>query len=94
MKVRLTPSWSMLLRRSFMKWDATKYLSVIPSALALQVSILSYFIELLIEKTYTLLQNIELDKNILAAHFHNTYNRAIQNLVIALSVGLLLQVFN
>ena len=39
------------------------------------------------EKTQILLESIDLDKNILAAHFHNTYNRAIQNLVIALSVS-------
>ena len=39
------------------------------------------------EKTYTLLENIDLDKNLLSAHFHNTYNRAIQNLVIVLSVS-------
>jgi hydroxymethylglutaryl-CoA lyase len=39
------------------------------------------------EKTNILLESIDLDKNILAAHFHNTYNRAIQNLVIALSVS-------
>ena len=29
------------------------------------------------EKTKTLLQHIDLDKTVLAAHFHNTYNRAI-----------------
>jgi hydroxymethylglutaryl-CoA lyase len=29
------------------------------------------------EKTKTLLQHIDLDKKVLAAHFHNTYNRAI-----------------
>ena len=29
------------------------------------------------EKTKTLLQHIDLDKMVLAAHFHNTYNRAI-----------------
>ena len=29
------------------------------------------------EKTKTLLQHIDLDKNVLAALFHNTYNRAI-----------------
>ena len=29
------------------------------------------------EKTKTLLQHIDLDKKVMAAHFHNTYNRAI-----------------
>jgi hydroxymethylglutaryl-CoA lyase len=29
------------------------------------------------EKTKNLLQHIDLDKKVLAAHFHNTYNRAI-----------------
>jgi len=29
------------------------------------------------EKTKILLQHIDLDKKVLAAHFHNTYNRAI-----------------
>lgn len=41
-----------------------------------------------IEKTYTLLKAINVDRTLLAAHFHNTYDRAIQNLVIALSVKL------
>ena len=39
------------------------------------------------EKTYALLDAVKLDKSLLAAHFHNTYNRAIPNLVIALSEG-------
>ena len=39
-----------------------------------------------IEKTFKLLEAVNLDKSILAAHFHNTYNRAIINLVVALSV--------
>ncbi len=45
------------------------------------------------EKTYNMLNAVKLDKSILAAHFHNTYNRAVQNLVVALSVSpyLLLQ---
>lgn len=33
-----------------------------------------------------MLDAIKLDRNILAAHFHNTYNRAIENLIVALSV--------
>lgn len=39
------------------------------------------------EKAFAMLDAIKLDKNILAAHFHNTYDRAIQNLVVALSVS-------
>ena len=39
------------------------------------------------EKTYALLDAVKLDKSLLAAHFHNTYNRAIPNLVVALSEG-------
>lgn len=39
------------------------------------------------ENTYAMLDAVKIDKNILAAHFHNTYNRAIQNLVVALSEG-------
>jgi isopropylmalate/homocitrate/citramalate synthase len=39
-----------------------------------------------IEKTYALLDAVKLDRDLVAAHFHNTYNRAIQNLVVALSV--------
>ena len=34
-----------------------------------------------------MLDSIKLDRSVLAAHFHNTYNRAIQNLVVALSEG-------
>lgn len=40
------------------------------------------------EKTYEMLQAMKIDRSILAAHFHNTYNRAIQNLVVALSEGI------
>ncbi|TNV77051.1 hypothetical protein FGO68_gene6594 [Halteria grandinella] len=40
------------------------------------------------DKTYEMLQAVKIDRSILAAHFHNTYNRAIQNLVIALSEGI------
>ena len=39
------------------------------------------------EKTYAMLDAVKIEKNLLAAHFHNTYNRAVQNLVIALSEG-------
>jgi len=35
-----------------------------------------------------LLDSIDLPKNILAAHFHNTYDRAILNLIIAFSKGI------
>lgn len=34
-----------------------------------------------------MLDTVKLDKQLLAAHFHNTYNRAIPNLVVALSEG-------
>ena len=37
--------------------------------------------------TNDLFDTVSLDSNILAAHFHNTYDRAIQNLVVALSKG-------
>jgi hydroxymethylglutaryl-CoA lyase len=40
------------------------------------------------EKTYAMLDAVKIDKSILAAHFHNTYNRAVQNLVVALSEGI------
>lgn len=36
----------------------------------------------------TLLDTIDLPKEILAAHFHNTYERAIPNLVVAFSKGI------
>lgn len=39
------------------------------------------------ELTEKLLDAIELPKNVLAAHFHNTYDRAIENLVVAMSKG-------
>lgn len=39
------------------------------------------------EQTNILFDTVELPKSKLAAHFHNTYNRAIENLVIALSKG-------
>ena len=35
-----------------------------------------------------LLDTIDLPKEILAAHFHNTYDRAISNLIIAFSKGI------
>jgi len=40
------------------------------------------------ESTNTLLDVVELPKEMLAAHFHNTYDRAIENLVVALSKGI------
>jgi len=40
------------------------------------------------EKTYSLLEAIKIDKSVLSAHFHNTYNRAIPNIVVALSEGI------
>lgn len=39
------------------------------------------------EKTYAMLDALKVEKKILASHFHNTYNRAIQNLMVALSVS-------
>ena len=36
----------------------------------------------------TLLDTVELPREILAAHFHNTYDRAIPNLVMAFSKGI------
>ena len=38
------------------------------------------------EKTYAMLDAVKVERGKLASHFHNTYNRAIQNLVISLSV--------
>lgn len=35
-----------------------------------------------------MLNAVKLEKHMLAAHFHNTYNRAIDNLIIALSEGI------
>lgn len=40
------------------------------------------------EMTEKLLDAIELPKSVLAAHFHNTYDKAIENLVVALSKGI------
>lgn len=39
-----------------------------------------------IEKTKIMLDAVKIDKSMLASHFHNTYDRAIQNLVVSLSV--------
>lgn len=39
------------------------------------------------ELTEKLLDTIELPKSVLASHFHNTYDRAIENLVVSLSKG-------
>ena len=40
------------------------------------------------ELCVTLLDTVELPREILAAHFHNTYDRAIPNLVMAFSKGI------
>ena len=45
-----------------------------------------YILILLIEKTKIMLDAVKIDKSMLASHFHNTYDRAIQNLVVSLSV--------
>ena len=37
--------------------------------------------------TNDLFDAVSIDSSVLAAHFHNTYDRAIQNLVVALSKG-------
>ena len=43
---------------------------------------------LFIELCSVLLDTIDLPKDILAAHFHNTYDRAIPNLIVAFSKGI------
>ena len=43
---------------------------------------------LFIELCSVLLDTIDLPKEILAAHFHNTYDRAIPNLIVAFSKGI------
>eukprot|EP00350_Pseudokeronopsis_sp_OXSARD2_P004907 CAMPEP_0170558416 /NCGR_PEP_ID=MMETSP0211-20121228/35190_1 /TAXON_ID=311385 /ORGANISM="Pseudokeronopsis sp., Strain OXSARD2" /LENGTH=118 /DNA_ID=CAMNT_0010870315 /DNA_START=511 /DNA_END=867 /DNA_ORIENTATION=- len=40
------------------------------------------------ESTKKMLDAVQIDKKMLAAHFHNTYDRAIMNLVVALSEGI------
>lgn len=40
------------------------------------------------EKTFALLDAVKVEKHLLAAHFHNTYDRAIENLVVALASGI------
>ena len=42
----------------------------------------------LLELCSVLLDSIDLPKEMLAAHFHNTYDRAIPNLVVAFSKGI------
>jgi len=42
----------------------------------------------IIEQTDTLLDTIKQDKSFIAGHFHNTYDRAIENIVISLSKGI------
>ena len=37
------------------------------------------------EKTFKMVDAINLPRNVLAAHFHNTYERAIPNLIVAFS---------
>ena len=41
-----------------------------------------------LELTSALIDTIDIPKDKLAAHFHNTYDRAIPNLIIALSEGI------
>ncbi|CDW85877.1 hydroxymethylglutaryl-mitochondrial-like [Stylonychia lemnae] len=47
---------------------------------------------LLAEKTEILFNTVKLERGMLAAHFHNTYDRAIQNLVVALGVNIIVQI--
>lgn len=65
-----------------------RYLWGIQSELVLQVifreKIVFYHI---IEKTIKLFDTLTADKSKLACHFHNTYDRALENLVIGLSNG-------
>ena len=42
----------------------------------------------IIEKTLKLLETLSVDRTKLAAHFHNTYDRAIENLVLCLYHGI------
>lgn len=64
---------------------------VTPSVLELQVSVLiltnGNFL-VFVELCSVLLDTVELPKEILAAHFHNTYDRAIPNLIVAFSKGI------
>ena len=41
-----------------------------------------------VEKTIELIDSIEIPRDKLAVHFHNTYNRAIENIVAALAKGI------
>ena len=43
---------------------------------------------LVVELTSALIDSVHIPKDKLAAHFHNTYDRAIPNLIIALSEGI------
>ena len=43
---------------------------------------------MILELCSVLLDAIDLPKDILAAHFHNTYDRAIPNLIVAFSKGI------
>ena len=54
--------------------------------LVLELQVLDLVINYYLEKTKLLLDSITIDKSLLAAHFHNTYNRAIENIAVALSV--------
>ena len=40
------------------------------------------------EQTFSLIEAVKLDKTVLAAHFHNTYDRAIPNLTVAFAQGI------
>ena len=40
------------------------------------------------EQTFSLIEAVKLDKTVLAAHFHNTYHRAIPNLTVAFAQGI------
>ena len=42
----------------------------------------------IIDKTIKLMEAITADKNLLAAHYHNTYDRAIENIIISMYYGI------
>ena len=64
-------------------------LSVTLLALGTQVSrLLRIDMVLFLELCSVLLDTVDLPKEILAAHFHNTYERAIPNLMVAFSKGI------
>lgn len=74
-KEKLIHRWLTLWHKDLEIWVAMKFLLVTLLELVLQVILIAIANDL--EKTYAMLDAVKLDKSILSAHFHNTYNRAI-----------------